>query len=257
MAPAWAYYYGWEGWHPLPAIETVDVRAVLDLSVADRLEHILAHKNGVWLVRWQNEITDPFDVLPLLLNTIGMRDDYGQFWHMELHHYRLSSQTHVDLEPERIITHPVHALLGGQIRLVGLRPVLEPCKASPHVSEAHAHARQCIALALFWQAASQVEENYAVFVHLQDDTGGALANGDHLPARPTSQWPIGCVFPDQVVLKLPPETPDGTYWLEVGLYDPSRAELPRLGPVVLEPSGALQPGERVLVPLSLREGAVR
>jgi uncharacterized membrane protein len=257
MAPAWAYYYGWAGWHPLPAIETVDVRAVLDLAVADQLEHILADKSGVWLVRWQNEITDPFDVLPLLLSILGVRDDYGQFWHMELHHYHLSSRTHVDLDLEHIITHPVHALLGGQIRLVGLRPILEPCRSSPNVSRAHAHAQKCGALALFWQAVTHVERDYAVFVHLQDGAGAVLAHGDHLPARPTSQWPIGRVFPDQVVLRLPPETPDGTYWLEIGLYDPYHAELPRLGPVVLEPSGALQPGERVLMPLRLRGGEVQ
>ncbi|MGC8880425.1 MAG: glycosyltransferase family 39 protein [Anaerolineae bacterium] len=257
MAPAWAYYYGWEGWHPVPVIETLDVRAILDLSVGDQLKHILAHKSGVWLVRWQSEVTDPFDVLPLLLSTIGVRDDYGQFWHMELHHYRLSSQTHVDLEPEHIITHPVHALLGGQIRLVGLRPILEPCRSSPRVSGARAHAQKCIALALFWQAAAQVEADYAVFVHLQDGAGGVLANGDHLPARPTSQWPTGRLFPDQFSLELPSETPEGTYWLEIGLYDPRRPELPRLGPVMLESSGALQPGERVLVPLTLKKDAVR
>ena len=257
MAPAWAYYYGWGGWHPLPAIETVDVRAVLDLSVGDQLKHILAHKSGVWLVRWQNEITDPFDVLPLLLSIVGVQDDYGQFWHMELQHYRLSSQMPLSLDLEHIVTRPVRALLGDQIRLVGLRSTLGACHALPDVSGAHTHPQRCIALALVWQAAARVEADYAVFVHLQDGAGTVLANGDHLPALPTSQWPIGRLFPDQLSLELPPEAPEDTYWLEIGLYDPRRPELPRLGPVVLEPSGALQPGERVLLPLNLKGDEVR
>ncbi|MGQ9786353.1 MAG: glycosyltransferase family 39 protein [Anaerolineae bacterium] len=254
MAPAWAYYYGWEGWDPVPALETLDVRAVLDLSVGDHLTHILAHKSGVWLVRWQNEITDPFNVLPLLLGVIGTQDDHGQFWHMELYHYRLSSRTHWNLDLEHIVTHPVHALLGGQIRLVGLRATLEPCRSLHDVSGGHTPPRKCIALVLVWQAATQIEKDYAVFVHLQDDAGTVWTNGDHLPARPTSQWPIGRLFPDQLSLEVPPEMPEGTYWLEIGLYDPTHPELPRLGPVVLEASDALQPGERILVPISLKEG---
>ncbi len=247
MAPAWAYYYGWEGWYPLPPIETLDVRAILDLSVGDQLKRILAHKRGVWLVRWQNEITDPFDVLPLLLDIIGVQDDYGRFWHMELRHYRLPSQSPLELDLEEIVTHPVHALLGGRIRLVGLRTTLEQCD-----SGGRGHNRRCIALALIWQAMTQVEEDYAVFVHLQDGAGTVLVNGDHLPARPTSQWPVKRLVPDQLPLELPPEMPEDTYWLEIGLYDPLHPGLPRLGPVVLEPSGVLQPGERVLVPIELK-----
>lgn len=253
MAPAWAYYYGWEGWHPIPDIETLDVRAVLDLSVGEELARMLAHKSGVWLVRWQNEITDPFNVLPLLLGIIGVQDDYGQFWHMELHHYRLSASRYMDME--QIVTHPVHAMLGGQMRLVGLRPVLESCRSARRVVEVP--AQRCLALVLFWQAASQIQGDYAVFVHLLDSAGSTWANGDHLPARPTSQWPIGRVFPDQVFLRLPAELPDGRYGLEVGLYDPHQPGLPRLGPVVLEPSGAPQPGERVLVPLRLQGNEVK
>jgi hypothetical protein len=103
---------------------------------------------------------------------------------------------------------------------------------------------------------AQVAEDYAVFVHLRDRTGSAVANGDHLPARPTSAWPIERAFPDQISLKLPPEMPDGSYWLEVGLYHPHLPKLPRLGPVVLEPSGELQPGERVLVPIRVQGGQV-
>ena len=254
MAPAWAYYYGWEGWHPLPAIETLDVGAILDLSVGDRLAHILAHKRGVWLVRWQNEITDPFDVLPLWLSTVGEQDDYGQFWHMELYHYRLPSQMRFDLE--HVITHPVRALVGGQIRLLGMRPRLQQCDSPLRISGVHGDGQRCMALALVWQAVAQVEEDYAVFVHLRDGAGIAVANGDHLPARPTSAWPIERAFPDQISLKLPPEMPDGSYWLEVGLYHPHLPELPRLGPVMLEPSGELQPGERVLVPIRVQGGQV-
>ncbi len=250
MAPAWAYYYGWEGWHPLPPIETLDVRAVLDLSVEDQLEDILTHKSGVWLVRWQNETTDPFNVLPLLLGAVGIQDDYGQFWHMELLHYRLPSRMRFDLE--YFITHPVRALLGEQIRLLGLRFIPEWCGIARDVAKAHPQQHRHMELVLVWQAVARVKEDYAVFVHLKDSGGRTLANGDHLPARPTQEWPVGSMFPDHVSLRLPSEMPSGSYWLEVGLYHPDLPEMPRLGPVVLEPSGELQPAEQVLIPIHLK-----
>jgi hypothetical protein len=50
MFPAWAYYYGWDGWQRLPDIEILDVNAALDLSVGDELDRLLGGKRGVWLV---------------------------------------------------------------------------------------------------------------------------------------------------------------------------------------------------------------
>lgn len=227
MFPAWAYYYGWGGWQRLPDIEILDVNAAIDLSVGDQLERLLHGKGGAWLVRWQNEVTDPFDVLPLYLGTLGTQDDYGQFWHMELYHYKLGPDARFNLEG--FITQPTRADFGGQVQLLGLRQT------------------SSTELILFWQGMTRIEADYTLFVHLLGPAGQTLVNADHLPPRPTHEWRPGQIIPDRVILSLPPDLPAGDYWIEVGLYDASDPSLPRL------PLGDGS-ADRVILPLHLPAG---
>jgi hypothetical protein len=208
MFPAWAYYYGWSGWQRLPDIEILDVNAALDLSVGDELDHVLRGKRGVWLVRWQNQVTDPFDVLPLYLSTAGTQDDYGQFWHMELFHYSLPPDARFDLAS--FITQPADADFGDQVRLLGMRRI------------------SGTELVLIWQALASMETDYTLFVHVLDANGETLANADHLPPRPTRGWRPGQLVPDRVTLALPSGLPAGDYGIEVGLYDASDPALTHL-----------------------------
>jgi hypothetical protein len=200
------------------------VNAALDLSVGDELDRLLQGKQGVWLVRWQNEVTDPFDVLPLYLGTVGIQDDYGQFWHMELFHYSLPPDARFDLES--FITQPVEADFDGQARLLGMR----------QVSNAE--------LILLWQGMVGMEADYTIFVHLLDAGRETLVNADHLPPRPTREWRPGQVIPDRVTLALPPGLSAGDYWIEVGLYDASDPALPRLS---LKDGS----GDRTILPIRL------
>jgi 4-amino-4-deoxy-L-arabinose transferase-like glycosyltransferase len=222
--PAWAYYYGWEGWERLPDIEILDVNAALDLSAGDELDRLLQGKDGTWLVRWQNEVTDPFDVLPLYLGTVGTQDDYGQFWHMELVHYSLPPDARFDLE--NFITQPAEADFGGQAQLLGMRQV------------------SGTELILVWQALAEMETDYTIFVHLLDADGETLVNADHRPSRPTREWRPGQAIPDRVSLALPPDLPAGEYWIEVGLYDAGDPVLSRL------PLGDGS-GDRAVIPFSV------
>jgi hypothetical protein len=224
MFPAWAYYYGWNGWHRLPDVEILDVNAALDLTVGGELERLLQGKRGVWLVRWQNEVTDPFDVLPLYLGSAGLQDDYGQFWHMELFHYRLPAGAHFGLD--HLIGRRAEVDFGGRARLLGMRQISD---------------RE---LVLFWQALAGMEADYTVLVHVLDAGGQTLANADHLPPRPTREWRPGQILPDRVTLSLPPGLPPGEYQIEVGLYQAHAPGMPRL-PVGDESGG------RALLPLHL------
>ncbi len=208
MFPAWAYYYGWEGWHRLPDSEILDVNAALDLAVGEELNRLLRGKRGLWLVRWQNQVTDPFDVLPLYLGTIGTQDDYGQFWHMELFHYSLPPDA--DFSLDQLITQPSDVVFGGTARLMGTR---------------RASAGEVI---LFWQALADMDRDYTIFMHLLGANGETLVNADHLPPRPTREWRPGQMIPDRVKLGLPPGLPAGDYRVEVGLYDTGDPALPRL-----------------------------
>jgi 4-amino-4-deoxy-L-arabinose transferase-like glycosyltransferase len=208
MFPAWAYYYGWAGWHRLPDSEILDVNAALDLSVGDELDRLLRGKRGTWLVRWQNEVTDPFDVLPLYLGTVGTQDDYGQFWHMELFHYNLPPEARFDLDS--FIAQRAQTDFDGQVRLLGMRQVSSQ------------------ELVLFWQGLVDIKVDYTIFVHLLDAGGETLVNADHLPPRPMHEWRPSQIIPDRVMLAIPPDLPAGDYQIEIGLYDASDPALPRL-----------------------------
>jgi LysM repeat protein len=61
-----------------------------------------------------------------------------------------------------------------------------------------------------------------------------VASHDAAPAngmRPTTRWQIGEPVTDAHALLLPPNLPEGDYWLVAGLYDPNT--LLRLGSVTL------------------------
>ena len=187
-------------------------------------------------MRWQNQVTDPFDVLPLYLGTVGEQDDYGQFWHMELMHYNLPSDARFDIGT--FVTHPVDADLGGQVRLLGMRHT-----AGPRV-------------VLLWQAVAAMGTDYTVFAHLVNADGEVLVTADHRPTRPTSQWPVGHIVPDQVSLTLPADLPGGDdYWLAVGMYDAADPAMPRLGPVTSD-SGEGAPGDQVMIPFVVKDASL-
>jgi hypothetical protein len=79
---------------------------------------------------------------------------------------------------------------------------------------------QELALTLYWQARTVPETSWVVFVHLVDQAGQVISQGDGQPAggiRPTTTWRPGEVIPDRHVVPLQ-GVPDGVYSLRVGLY---------------------------------------
>lgn len=84
---------------------------------------------------------------------------------------------------------------------------------------------------LFWKALNRMETSYTVFVHLLDPENRIRAQEDHIPAagaRPTTGWVTGEVIQDGYRLQVDPAAPPGAYVLEVGLYDGSAPDFPRL-----------------------------
>ncbi|MBN2471816.1 MAG: hypothetical protein JXN59_13930 [Anaerolineae bacterium] len=74
-------------------------------------------------------------------------------------------------------------------------------------------------VSLYWEAQGRPERDYTVFVHLIDiPTLSIYAGSDARPSLPTSTWRPGEIIVDTHLLTLSPETPPGTYDLEVGLY---------------------------------------
>ncbi len=79
------------------------------------------------------------------------------------------------------------------------------------------------ALILYWQANSDFDTSYTVFVQLLNPAGQVVAQQDSQPlggAAPTTTWLPGEILSDPYTLNLPPELPPGDYRLIAGLYDP-------------------------------------
>jgi hypothetical protein len=81
---------------------------------------------------------------------------------------------------------------------------------------------EALRISLTWQAMATLRTGYSVFVHLTRLDGSVVAQHDGLPAdgrHPTDRWSPGTHIVDTHQLTIPPGTPQGEYWLRVGMYD--------------------------------------
>ncbi len=85
-----------------------------------------------------------------------------------------------------------------------------------------AGAGGAIKLTLYWQAQTEMETAYKVFVHLLDDSEQIIAQVDREPQEgnaPTTGWLSGEVVVDEIEVAVT-ETMFATQSIAVGLYDP-------------------------------------
>jgi hypothetical protein len=75
---------------------------------------------------------------------------------------------------------------------------------------------------LYWEAQRRLDEDYSVFLHLDDLRQNYISwslSEELSPADiPTSSWTPGFYVSDRHVLRISPETPPGIYVLRTGLY---------------------------------------
>ena len=135
---------------------------------------------------------------------------------------------------EPAIANRIDLDLGARARLLGYK--LEPASLKPG-----ANAR----LTLYWQALADGDHQYRVFTHLLDANNKIWAQRDGEPkdwTRPTSTWLRGEIVEDTYDLPVQPDTPPGSYEIEVGMYDPATSA--RLA--VTDRSGASE-GDRIVL----------
>lgn len=109
------------------------------------------------------------------------------------------------------VIRPFPATFGNEIKLLGynLSPLGQPDQYQ---------------LDLIWQAQTEPSNDYTVFVHLLQADGSCtpcLWQQDVMPQQnqyPTSRWLADEVVTDSYQIMLPPDTPPGSYQLEIGLY---------------------------------------
>ncbi len=105
--------------------------------------------------------------------------------------------------------HALEANLKDQIRLLG------------YDLEGQSEPGGSLHLTLFWQALSEPQDDFTVFVHLVGDDGLIMGQKDSQPVsgfHPTSAWREGEFIRDQYHLAISEAAPPGEYSLIVGMY---------------------------------------
>lgn len=109
-----------------------------------------------------------------------------------------------------LVPNPADVRFGDSFRLRGYQATLESGGRSLRVL-------------LFWEAAVHPDFDYSVFVHVVDRAGKLVAQKDQAPGAdrgyPPSNWAAGDVVSDAHLIELPDDVPDGTYRLEIGVYN--------------------------------------
>jgi uncharacterized membrane protein len=202
--PVWAYYYGWEGWTPLPWMLRLDVNQVTDLSIAAEISEAIKDQGGVWLVTWQDEVIDPSGVAPFWLDRIGRRPiDAGDFWGVGLEHWRLDPDR-VGLLEETPIRWPTTLNFANRIELAGYTQLDDT------------------ELVLFWRPLQPLPDDLVLTFDLTDPDG---FNWDHdrfvgRPGAylyPPSRWPAGKLVMTRHRLDWQIGAPPGLYIAEISL----------------------------------------
>lgn len=102
-------------------------------------------------------------------------------------------------------------------------------------------------MTLYWQVRGPVTQDYTTFVHLLDQEFAMFGGHDGRPQPPTPEWMPGVLIEDRHTFVVPPETPPGSYQVELGLY--TRPDFSRLR--VMTEAGAAGADRLLLGPLEV------
>ncbi len=220
LFPVWAYYYGWEGWTPLPWMLRLDVNQVTDLSISADIAAAVKDQAGVWLVTWQDEVIDPNGVVSFWLDMVGQRPvDAGDFWGVGLEHWRLDANkieqlsknpikrpaayTKADKNSEGVLPTDSYNF-ANQVDLVGMTQLNDTD------------------MVLFWRPRQPLPDHLVMTLSLTDKEGFTWSR-ETITGRPgayfypPSRWPVGEIV---MTHHQPPwqiGTPPGLYVAEIGL----------------------------------------
>ena len=109
-----------------------------------------------------------------------------------------------------ILPDPQDVRFGDRVQLVG-----------SYIPQSRLRAGERVWFALYWFVLAPPQERYKVIVHLTDQQGNTIANGDTEPwffFTPTTRWQQGELMEDWYMVDIPADVPAGTYLLLTGLY---------------------------------------
>lgn len=99
--------------------------------------------------------------------------------------------------------------------------------ASVELSPASAHPGDTVRVTFYFLVRSEAEEEYKIFVHVDDRAHGDRINGDHWPAGgryPTHVWRKGEIIKDVWSFSIPSSFRGDVLDLWAGFYQPSKED---------------------------------
>ncbi len=224
------YYYPGSNWVALPPDPPPSplVDRPLGPEVGPVLAEALRGRRGVWVVRWQDRVADPTDLVRTLLDRVGYHTPVPPlFGAIRVEHYVLNGDLRelTRFEPQ----YPLGWVLRDEVELLGydLRPI----------------DRSALEFVFYWRALRTPSATYKLSVRIVDDGRRILAQEDGWLAGevyPTPMWRPGSLILGRIRLGVPPELPPGRYGLDFVFYKDDLTwsdDVRRLGTVDLGPSG--------------------
>jgi hypothetical protein len=208
QAPAFNHYYNGQATViPLPSDLLPAAQSPLDARALAQLEAIVQAHPRAWLVLWQNQISDPTNIVEDTLVAEGKRINVGAGFHE-------MGVLLFDVNGARIPDAPqyeVNATFSELVRAVGY-----------NVDSRRISIDTPLRFGLYLEATGPITGNYQIFTHLVAADGTLIAQADHIAGAdsyPTSLWQPGNLLYNRFEIQLPAGTPPGEYRVLAGLYD--------------------------------------
>ena len=212
--------FGFNAWHaqfvfdyyaagPQPRV-SVRADTPLDGPTAAELLNRAAGRGGrLWLVLWQDEVTDPGGYLPATAEASARVVE--QRWDGPLRVFAYETPASA-VTPFRPLAppQPVAANLADEIALEGYT-----------VDRSDVAPGDTLKVTLYWRSLKPVTDDYRGFVHLLSPGLQVFGQLDKVSIgfyHPTSRWRPGELLRDEYAFQVAPEAPPGEYLLEAGMY---------------------------------------
>ncbi|MCL4467105.1 MAG: glycosyltransferase family 39 protein [Chloroflexi bacterium] len=195
---------------PVPNTIAPAVQRPVQIEDVKSLNSIVPGRRRVWVVRWQDNISDPAGMIMQQLELAGRRVDPGKaFAGLQLDAFDVVGRPTfpVTFRPQT----PLEAPFDNGLTLLGF-----------DLSPANPSARETLHLTIYWRADGPVNGDYVAFTQLLNAGDHIYAQHDKPPVSEqykTSSWAQGDMLKDEYELVVRPGTPPGQYRLLVGLYD--------------------------------------
>jgi len=193
------YYKGNSPVYPLPRSRPLD-----EAQTVDELTDIAAEHDRIFAVLWAVDESDPGRFVEGWLAKRAYKALDTWYGGVRLAIYA------VPTAPPEEIQNPLDAKLGDEIGLSGYNLLTHEVEAG-----------DILPLTLFWQALTQPQERYKVFVHVLDEAGHIVGQWDGEPGdgmNITTSWQPGETVADNYGVPVRPGTPPGEHRIEVGMY---------------------------------------